>query len=113
MLTMDDATEENMAELVRISDLLLTETVARVNLTTGRYQFDRKENARINDEELKRFAKSLVDERKVRLSNQEESGEEEEEEAEADNDDVQEYLENFLGDRVAMKGYRACGCTIV
>ncbi|XP_037418787.1 patatin-like protein 4 [Triticum dicoccoides] len=76
MLSMDTATRENMHKLVGIGNDLLEQTVARVDLTTGVYQFEEEDHggvpvqrARTNDEEIDRFARSLVNERNLRLQN--------------------------------------------
>lgn len=66
---MDTATRENMDKLVSIGEQLLKKKVARVDLTTGVYQFDEEDHARTNDEEIERFARSLVNERNLRLQN--------------------------------------------
>ncbi|KAL1316274.1 patatin-like protein 1 [Arachis ipaensis] len=62
----DKATKENLDNLVKKGKELLTNPVTRVNLDTGRYQ--PVPNKGSNQQELKRFAKLLSDERKLRNS---------------------------------------------
>ncbi|KAL4372774.1 hypothetical protein S245_015521 [Arachis hypogaea] len=62
----DKATKENLDNLVKKGEELLTNPVTRVNLDTGRYQ--PVPNKGSNQQELKRFAKLLSDERKLRNS---------------------------------------------
>ncbi|KAL3526766.1 hypothetical protein ACH5RR_011422 [Cinchona calisaya] len=61
------STKENLDNLVKLGEELLKKPVLRVNLNTGDYE--PVKNCGTNMDELKRFAKSLSDERKVRESN--------------------------------------------
>ncbi|XP_061341407.1 patatin-like protein 3 [Gastrolobium bilobum] len=62
----DIATKENLDNLVKVGEQLLKKTVARINLDTGLYEPVQDKGT--NEEELKRFAKSLSEERKLRKS---------------------------------------------
>ncbi|XP_027182945.1 patatin-like protein 2 isoform X1 [Coffea eugenioides] len=62
--SVDVATKENMEELGKIGSKLLEKTVSRVNLLTGQHEEVR--DGGTNKEALKRFAKQLSNERKVR-----------------------------------------------
>ncbi|CAL9228230.1 unnamed protein product [Arabidopsis halleri] len=64
--SVDISTEENMEGLVEVGEALLKKRVSRVNLETGHYQ-PISENV-TNEAALKRFAKVLSDERKLRES---------------------------------------------
>lgn len=72
MLPMDNVTPDNMNSLVEIGEKLLELKVAMVDLTTGRYETVEDEDAMTNDEELERFAQSLVNERNLHLDNEQE-----------------------------------------
>ncbi|KAE8820197.1 patatin-like protein 1 [Hordeum vulgare] len=63
--TVDAATPENMAELLRIGERMLAQRVSRVNVETGRYEEIR--GAGSNADALAGFAKQLSDERRTRL----------------------------------------------
>ncbi|CBI21445.3 patatin-like protein 1 [Vitis vinifera] len=63
----DIATKKNMNELVKVGEELLKKPVSRVNLDTGEYEAIK--NGGTNEEALRRFAKLLSDERKLRESN--------------------------------------------
>ncbi|CAL4983990.1 unnamed protein product [Urochloa decumbens] len=79
ILSMDNATKENMNELIKIGQDLLMDPVARVSKITGMHERT-KETNETNDErklvtnqkELKRFAEMLSKERKLRLEKKEE-----------------------------------------
>ncbi|CAI9110151.1 OLC1v1010127C2 [Oldenlandia corymbosa var. corymbosa] len=60
------ATKENLDNLVKVGQSLLDKPVTRVNLATGEYE--PVPNGGTNREALKRFAKILSDERKLRES---------------------------------------------
>ncbi|MED6167420.1 CCT complex interacting protein [Stylosanthes scabra] len=62
----DIATKENLENLVKMDKELLRKPVSRVNLDTGEYQ--PVPNKGSNQQELKRFAKLLSDQRKLRNS---------------------------------------------
>ena len=62
--SMDVATSENLERLMQIGKELLTKSVSRVNLETGRYE--EFEGAGTNQEALTQFAELLSDERKLR-----------------------------------------------
>ncbi|XP_071917878.1 patatin-like protein 2 [Coffea arabica] len=62
--SVDVATKQNMEELGKIGSKLLEKTVSRVNLLTGQHEEVR--DGGTNKEALKRFAKQLSNERKVR-----------------------------------------------
>ncbi|XP_010432095.1 PREDICTED: patatin-like protein 3 [Camelina sativa] len=64
--SVDISTEKNMEGLVEVGEALLKKRVSRVNLETGHYQ-PISENV-TNEEALKRFAKVLSEERKLRES---------------------------------------------
>lgn len=68
---MDNATKENMDNLIGIGEDLLTKRVARVRKETGRYEPAPGER-KTNEDELKHFAEILSDERKLRLKKQKE-----------------------------------------
>ncbi|KAL1191320.1 Patatin-like protein 4 [Cardamine amara subsp. amara] len=61
---MDDAKELNLKNLMNIGQELLDTNVVRMNLDT--YKYERIPEIVNNDQELKRFAKILSDERKLR-----------------------------------------------
>ncbi|XP_052201017.1 patatin-like protein 2 [Diospyros lotus] len=63
--SVDVSTEENLNRLVTIGETLLKKPVSRVNLEMG--ICDPMPNGGTNEEALKRFAKLLSDERKLRL----------------------------------------------
>lgn len=62
--SVDVATEENLDNLVKIGERLLKKPVSRVNLETG--LSEPVENGGTNEEALKRFAKLLSDEKRLR-----------------------------------------------
>ncbi|KAL1188903.1 Patatin-like protein 3 [Cardamine amara subsp. amara] len=64
--SVDISTEKNMEGLVEVGEALLKKRVSRVNLENGHYQ-PISENV-TNEEALKRFAKALSEERKLRQS---------------------------------------------
>ncbi|KAI3437370.1 Patatin [Psidium guajava] len=64
--SVDTSTKENLEGLVKVGEHLLKKPVSRVNVETGRYE--PIENAGTNEEALKRFAKLLSDEKKLRES---------------------------------------------
>ncbi|CDP07844.1 unnamed protein product [Coffea canephora] len=64
--SVDVATKENMEKLGEIGSNLLKKPVSRVNLLTG--AVEQVENGGTNEEALKRFAKLLSDERRLRRS---------------------------------------------
>ncbi|XP_007047215.2 PREDICTED: patatin-like protein 1 [Theobroma cacao] len=66
LASVDAATKENMDNLVKVGEDLLKKTVTRINLDTGLYE--PIENGGTNEEALRRFAKLLSDEKKVRES---------------------------------------------
>lgn len=66
-LSMDISTEENLKKLVEIGENLLKKPVSRVNLENGVYE--QAEDGITNEEALKRFAKMLSEERKLRELN--------------------------------------------
>ncbi|CAH2042617.1 unnamed protein product, partial [Thlaspi arvense] len=61
--SVDKATKENMNELVKVGERLLEKPVSRINLETGLVEPCDKET---NEEALRRFAKILSDEKRVR-----------------------------------------------
>ncbi|PON84335.1 Patatin-related protein [Trema orientale] len=67
LASVDKATKSNLNNLVEVAKKLLKKPVSRMNLATGLYQ--PIENAGTNEEELKRFAKLLSDERNLRQLN--------------------------------------------
>ncbi|KAH6788265.1 Acyl transferase/acyl hydrolase/lysophospholipase superfamily protein [Perilla frutescens var. hirtella] len=67
LVNMDMATKENLDNLVKVGEELLQKPVSRVNYQTGIYE--PVDNGGTNIEALKKFAKLLSDERKLRLSN--------------------------------------------
>jgi len=70
---MDNATRENMDELIKIGGGLLTKPLARVNKSTGMYRTAEKPDGwkpPTNQEELERFAEILSKERRRRLENE-------------------------------------------
>ncbi|KAF8032332.1 hypothetical protein BT93_D1294 [Corymbia citriodora subsp. variegata] len=64
--SVDTSTKENLEGLVKVGENLLKKPVSRVNLGTGHYE--PIPNAGTNEEALKRFAKLLSDEKKLRES---------------------------------------------
>ncbi|MCE5167173.1 hypothetical protein HAX54_040888, partial [Datura stramonium] len=64
--SVDIATKENMDKLVEIGTSLLKKPVSRVNLQTG--LFEQSKNGGTNEETLKRFAKLLSEEKRLRNS---------------------------------------------
>uniref|UniRef100_A0A5B7BKZ5 Patatin n=1 Tax=Davidia involucrata TaxID=16924 RepID=A0A5B7BKZ5_DAVIN len=64
--SVDIATKENLDKLVKVGEKLLKKPVSRVNLETG--LSEPVQNDRTNEDALKRFAKLLSDERKLRES---------------------------------------------
>ncbi|KAF8012422.1 hypothetical protein BT93_I0546 [Corymbia citriodora subsp. variegata] len=64
--SVDTSTEENLQGLVKVGENLLKKPVSRLDLDTGLY--DPIPNAGTNEEALKRFAKQLSDEKKLRES---------------------------------------------
>ncbi|XP_058099966.1 patatin-like protein 2 [Magnolia sinica] len=62
--SIDMATKENLEDLVKIGEGLLKKPVSRVNLETG--VFEAVENEGTNEQVLRRFAKQLSDEKKIR-----------------------------------------------
>ncbi|WVZ67352.1 hypothetical protein U9M48_016441 [Paspalum notatum var. saurae] len=70
-MPMDDATKENMANLIDMGEKLLKEPVARVDFDKPVWTHEpvHGEPTTTNDQELTRFAKILSDERKLRLQN--------------------------------------------
>ncbi|KAL6316071.1 hypothetical protein AAG906_015578 [Vitis piasezkii] len=62
--SVDVTTEENLDNLVKIGERLLKKPVSRVNLETG--LSEPVENGGTNEEALKRFAKLLSDEKRLR-----------------------------------------------
>lgn len=62
--SVDIATKENLDNLVKIGEGLLKKPLSRVNLETGIFEPCEKEGT--NEEVLKRFAKQLSDERRLR-----------------------------------------------
>ncbi|CAK9171275.1 unnamed protein product [Ilex paraguariensis] len=65
--SVDVATEENLNRLVEIGEKLLKKPVSRVNLETG--FTEPVNNGGKNEDALKKFAKLLSDERKLRQIN--------------------------------------------
>nr|XP_016469702.1 PREDICTED: patatin-like protein 2 [Nicotiana tabacum] len=61
--SVDIATKENMDKLVKIGKTLLKKPVSRVNLQTG--LSEQCENGGTNEETLKRFAKVLLEEKRL------------------------------------------------
>ncbi|KAH9663500.1 Patatin-like protein 1 [Citrus sinensis] len=66
--SIDLTTPENSENLVRAGEALLKKPVSRINLDTGLYEPIENGSAGTNEEALKRFAKMLSDERKLRES---------------------------------------------
>lgn len=64
--SVDKATTENLESLVEVGEQLLKKPLSRINLETGGYE--PIENGGTNEEALKRLAKQLSDERKLRQS---------------------------------------------
>nr|POE96826.1 patatin-like protein 5 [Quercus suber] len=64
--SVDVSTKENLGNLVKLGEQLLENPVTRLNLDTGLYE--PVENGGTNEAALKRFAKSLSDEKKLRDS---------------------------------------------
>ncbi|KAL1569428.1 patatin-like protein 1 [Salvia divinorum] len=67
MVNMDLATTENLENCVKVGEELLNKPVSRMNCRTGIYE--PVENGGTNMDSLKKFAKLLSEERKLRLSN--------------------------------------------
>ncbi|KAL0350645.1 UNVERIFIED_CONTAM: Patatin-like protein 1 [Sesamum radiatum] len=65
--SMDIATKKNLENLVKVGEELLKKPVSRMNCQTGAY--GPIEDSGTNMDALKKFAKLLSEERKVRLSN--------------------------------------------
>ncbi|PIM97691.1 Ca2+-independent phospholipase A2 [Handroanthus impetiginosus] len=65
--SIDDATKQNLDDLVKIGKNLLKDPVSRVNLQTGHSEPIANEGT--NEDALKKFAKLLSDEQKLRQSN--------------------------------------------
>lgn len=61
---MDIATKKNMNDLIKVGEGLLKKPVSRVNLDTGIFEPLKQET---NEEALKRFAKLLSEEKRLRL----------------------------------------------
>ncbi|CAH2075719.1 unnamed protein product, partial [Thlaspi arvense] len=66
--SVDVATKRNLEDLVKVGEKLLTDKVSRVNMETGVYE--PINDGETNEEALKRFAKMLSDEKKVRVGGQ-------------------------------------------
>ncbi|KAH9663507.1 Patatin-like protein 3 [Citrus sinensis] len=66
--SIDLTTKENFENLVRAGETLLKKPVSRINLDAGLYEPIENGSAGTNEEALKRFAKMLSDERKLRES---------------------------------------------
>ncbi|WVZ69495.1 hypothetical protein U9M48_018270 [Paspalum notatum var. saurae] len=66
--SVDVSTEENLNHLVDVGQALLKKPVCKVNVETGKNEPDGKGGT--NEEELTRFAKMLVHERRARLQNE-------------------------------------------
>ncbi|KAK9990598.1 hypothetical protein SO802_025583 [Lithocarpus litseifolius] len=64
--SVDVSTKENLGNLVKVGEQLLDNPVTRLNLDTGLYE--PVENGGTNEAAIKRFAKSLSDEKKLRDS---------------------------------------------
>ncbi|KAG2635501.1 hypothetical protein PVAP13_2NG359203 [Panicum virgatum] len=64
--SVDVATKENLEKLASIGDALLKKPVSRVNLETGQMVPAYRSTEMTNEEALKRFAKLLSDERRIR-----------------------------------------------
>ncbi|KAL6995536.1 Proteolipid protein 2 [Sarracenia purpurea var. burkii] len=62
--SVDIATKENLEDLVKVGKELLKKPVSRVNLDTG--LFEPIDNKETNEQALKRFAKQLSDEKRLR-----------------------------------------------
>ncbi|KAI3785045.1 hypothetical protein L1987_44154 [Smallanthus sonchifolius] len=67
LASVDRATKQNLDDLVKVGEGLLDKLVSRVNSDTG--EFEPVVNGGSNREALKRFAKELSDEMKLRESN--------------------------------------------
>ncbi|PWA45763.1 acyl transferase/acyl hydrolase/lysophospholipase [Artemisia annua] len=67
MASVDVATKQNLDDLMKVGEGLLDSPVSRVNSDTG--GVEPVTNGGTNREALKRFAKQLADERKLRESN--------------------------------------------
>ncbi|GER36584.1 patatin-like protein [Striga asiatica] len=65
--SVDDTTKQNLSDLVKIGENLLKAPVSRINLQTG--NTEPVPNGGTNEEALKKFAKLLSDEQKLRKSN--------------------------------------------
>ncbi|KAI7735250.1 hypothetical protein M8C21_030824, partial [Ambrosia artemisiifolia] len=72
LASVDIATKENLDGLVKVGEALLDKTVSRVNTDTG--VVEPIQDGGTNREALKRFAKRLSDERKLRESNYSDGG---------------------------------------
>ncbi|GJS67908.1 hypothetical protein Tco_0682473 [Tanacetum coccineum] len=66
LASVDIATMENLNNLITVGESLLNKPVSRVNFDTG--VVEEVTNGGTNREALKRFAKQLSDERKLRES---------------------------------------------
>ncbi|XP_062102064.1 patatin-like protein 3 [Humulus lupulus] len=66
--SVDIATKSNLNNLVEVGKKLLKKPLSRINLATGLYE-PVKNSTTTNEDELKRFAKLLSDERRLRQSN--------------------------------------------
>ncbi|OWM70904.1 hypothetical protein CDL15_Pgr014577 [Punica granatum] len=64
LASVDVATEKNLDDMVKVGEALLKKPVSRVNLETGRLNAEKPET---NEEALRRFARSLSQERQLRL----------------------------------------------
>ena len=67
---MDNASEKNMEDLIKIGQGLLKKPLARVSTMTGVYETVDGEPTTTNHDQLKGFAKILTKERKERLERQ-------------------------------------------
>ncbi|CBI21443.3 hypothetical protein VitviT2T_011061 [Vitis vinifera] len=66
LASLDVATKENLNNLVQVGEKLLKKPVSRVNLETG--QYEPVKNGGSNEKALRKFAKKLSDERRLRES---------------------------------------------
>ncbi|KAI8549796.1 hypothetical protein RHMOL_Rhmol06G0053200 [Rhododendron molle] len=69
LASVDIATTENLEKLVDFGEQLLKKPVSRANLDTGLYRRVRVEDSGTNEDALKRFAKELSRQRRLRESN--------------------------------------------